>query len=158
MKKPVEKPAQSGTRGRPFRKGQSGNPAGRPKGSRNRVALAAEALLDGQAEAITRKLIDRALDDDPAALRLCIERILPATRRHFVQIDLPRIESATDALKAMNAVTQQMARGEISVEEAIAIAGLLERMRLLVAPARDDAEEELVPSPIPRLNLFGSAK
>jgi hypothetical protein len=35
-------------RGRPFPKGVSGNPAGRPLGSRHKVTLAVEALLDGQ--------------------------------------------------------------------------------------------------------------
>ena len=38
-------------RGR-FRKGQSGNPAGRPKGRRGERVLFAQALLDGEAEAI----------------------------------------------------------------------------------------------------------
>ncbi len=31
-----------------FQKGVSGNPAGRPKGARNKSTLAAEALLDGE--------------------------------------------------------------------------------------------------------------
>src|SRR5215831_6568815 len=47
------------TRGRPFKPGN----AGRPKGARNRATVAAEALLDGQAEALTRKAIERALDE-----------------------------------------------------------------------------------------------
>ena len=44
----------------PFEKGKSGNPSGRPVGARNRATLAMEALLDGAAEAITRKAVDLA--------------------------------------------------------------------------------------------------
>jgi hypothetical protein len=39
-------------RGRPFEPGQSGNPNGRPKGARNLVTRAVEALIDGQGEAL----------------------------------------------------------------------------------------------------------
>ena len=36
-----------------------------------------EALLDGEAEAITRVAVDKAKEGDTTALRLCLERILP---------------------------------------------------------------------------------
>lgn len=49
-------------RGQSFRRGKSGNPAGRPRGARNRATLAAEALLEGEAEALTRKAIELAVD------------------------------------------------------------------------------------------------
>jgi hypothetical protein len=57
------------TRGRPFPKG---NP-GRPKGARHKATVAAEALLDGQAEALTQKAVDAALEGDTTALRLCLD-------------------------------------------------------------------------------------
>jgi len=41
----------------PFQKGQSGNPAGRPPGSRNKKTLVLEALLEGEAEGIARGLL-----------------------------------------------------------------------------------------------------
>src|SRR6266702_4716507 len=65
-------------RGRPFQKGQSGNPAGRPRGSTNRATRAAELLLDGEATALTRKAIELALAGDPTALRLCLDRTVAA--------------------------------------------------------------------------------
>ena len=64
----------------PFQKGQSGNPKGRPVGSRNRVSLACDKLLEGEAEAITRKAIELAKAGDGPALRLCLDRIAPARR------------------------------------------------------------------------------
>jgi len=51
-------------RGRPFEPGKSGNPNGRPKGSRNKTTLAIEALLEGESEAITRKLLEMAKEGD----------------------------------------------------------------------------------------------
>ena len=51
-------------RGRPFPKGQSGNPGGRPRGSSNRATRAAEMLLDGEATALTRKAVELALAGD----------------------------------------------------------------------------------------------
>ncbi|HMD66380.1 MAG TPA: DUF5681 domain-containing protein [Stellaceae bacterium] len=48
-------------RGRPFQKGQSGNPAGRARGSINPATRAAELLLDGEATALTRKAVELAL-------------------------------------------------------------------------------------------------
>jgi hypothetical protein len=63
-----------------WRRGASGNKAGKPKGTRHKATLAAETLLEGEAEALTRKAIELALKGDIAALRLCLDRIIPARK------------------------------------------------------------------------------
>src|SRR5512146_1323310 len=88
-------------RGRPFVKGQSGNPAGRPKGARNRASLIAEELLDGKAEAVFGKLIELACAGNIAALRLCTERLSPKFREPAVHVELKPIHSVEDATAAM---------------------------------------------------------
>jgi hypothetical protein len=72
-----EKPgaAELAVRGRPFRPGQSGNPAGRPKGARNRATLLTEALLEGEAEDIGKKLIELAKQGEWRALKACLDRL-----------------------------------------------------------------------------------
>ncbi len=45
-------------------------------GARHRSTLAAEALLDGETEQLTRKAVELALGGDTIALRLCLERII----------------------------------------------------------------------------------
>jgi hypothetical protein len=110
-------------RGRPFQKGRSGNPAGRRLGSRNRATLAAQALLAGEAEALTRKAVEAALAGDPTAMRLCLERILP--RERAVEFALPPIESAADVARAMGAVTAALAQGQITPSEAQAVARVI---------------------------------
>jgi Family of unknown function (DUF5681) len=113
-------------RGRPFAKGQSGNPAGRPAGARNKKTLAAAMLLEGEAEALTRLAVELAFAGDPTALRLCIERILPPCRERSVKFALPPIESAADITSAMKAVTSALAAGVITPGEAERIAAVVD--------------------------------
>ena len=113
-------------RGKPFTKGQSGNPDGRPRGSRNATTLALEALLDGQAAALTQKAIDLALTGDMAALRLCLDRILPPRRDRPVAFTLPPIESAQEAATTVSAVLAAVAAGELTPADAGEISKLIE--------------------------------
>ena len=67
-----------------FQPGRSGNPQGRPPGSRNKTTRAIDALFDGEAEALTRKAIELAKAGDLVALRLCLDRIaLPERTGRF---------------------------------------------------------------------------
>jgi hypothetical protein len=118
---PARKNAKT-TRGRPF---QKGNP-GRPKGSRNATTLALEALLDGQAEALTQKAIRLALDGDMTALRICIDRILPPRKDRPITFSLPPISCASDAAKASASLVAAVSSGEITPSEAAEIGRLLE--------------------------------
>jgi hypothetical protein len=109
-----------------FTKGQSGNPAGRPRGSRNAASLAAEAMLDGEAEALTRKAIDMALAGDTVALKLCIDRIFPVRKDRPVTFALPPITSPRDAADIAAAVAQAVAAGHITPSEAAEIGKVIE--------------------------------
>src|SRR6516164_9409204 len=100
-----------------WQKGVSGNPAGRARGSRHKVTLAVEALLDGQAEKLTKKAIERALKGDDVALRLCLERICPPRRDRPITFELPTIEGAHDLSKAAIALLQSVAGGNTTPEE-----------------------------------------
>jgi len=112
--------------GKPFTPGCSGNPAGRPKGARNKSTLALETLLDGQAEALTQKAIDLALAGDMAALRLCLDRILPARKDRPVSIEMPTIDTAEDAKAASAALLAAVAAGSLTPSEAAEIGKLVD--------------------------------
>lgn len=113
-------------RGKPFEPGKSGNPAGKPKGSRNATTLAAEALLDGEADALTRKAIELAKTGDMQALKLCMDRIVPPRRDRPVTFALPKIEGPEQAATAMATVLKAAADGELTPMEAGEIAKLLD--------------------------------
>jgi hypothetical protein len=76
MRDEIVPPPVRGRR-RLFQPGQSGNPAGRRRGSRNEATLAAATLLDGEAAGLTRRAVEAALAGDMLAMKLCLERVLP---------------------------------------------------------------------------------
>jgi len=123
-------PKQSG--GKPFTPGVSGNPDGRPRGARNRTTLAIEALLEGQAEALTQRAIAMALEGDGPALRLCLDRLAPARRDGPVSLALPPIRSAEDAVVASAAVLEAVAAGDVTPDEAGRVMALLTAHRAIV--------------------------
>jgi hypothetical protein len=87
--------------------------------------LAAEALLDGEAAALTRKAIEKAKEGDTVALRLCLERILPPRKDRPVQIELPKLTSAADATNALALVAAKVAEGEVTPDEGASINGVI---------------------------------
>lgn len=103
MSKDTTEPENAGEKqdGR-FKPGQSGNPAGKPKGARHKATQAVMTLLEGETEALTRKAVELAMDGDTTALRLCLERIAPALKSTAppVYLDIPLSESLTDTAKA----------------------------------------------------------
>ena len=109
-----------------FVKGQSGNPAGKPPGCRNHASRTAEALLDGEAEALTRKVMTLAFDGDPTAMRLCFDRIIAPRRARPVHLDLPPIAEPADIGAAMAAITVAVAEGAITPAEGAEVGMVVE--------------------------------
>jgi hypothetical protein len=131
-------------------KGVSGNPAGRRPGSRNQATLAMAALLEAGAEQLINKAMTMALAGDTTALRLCLERILPARRDRLVHLDLPPIGTAKEISEAMSTIFHAIGVGQITPGEGEMMANILatqtnvfmaeemenrlERLESLVAP------------------------
>src|ERR1700730_12427697 len=106
-----------------FKKGQSGNPAGPAKGTRHKITMLAEKLLEDDRDAIVRAVIAAAKGGDPSAMRLCFERLVPLRKGRPVVFDLPAIETAADVVKG--AIAGAMAEGELTPDEANAVAGVI---------------------------------
>jgi len=112
--------------GKPFPKGVSGNPAGKPKGARHKTTLLAEKLMQADAEAIVKAVLDSAKGGDMTAARIVLDRIAPARRDNPVSFELPKIESASDAVAASSAILQAVANGELTPGEASDVARLID--------------------------------
>lgn len=124
-------------RGKPF---VPGNP-GKPLGARHRVTRAVEALMEGEHEKLTRIAIDKALDGDTAALRLCLDRIAPPRRDVPISIELPPVRSAAEAAEASASVLAAVAKGDVTPDEAGRIMALLASHKSIVATS--DLEQRI---------------
>ena len=113
-------------RGKPFAKGTSGNPFGRVPGSRNTATRLAQSLFDERAKAISDRAIEMALAGNAAALKFCLERILPRQREAAVMVDLPPLETIKDCSDATSAVIATAAAGEITPRDAHRLIGMIE--------------------------------
>ncbi len=109
----MKKPENSGRKqdGK-FVSGQSGNPAGKPPGTLHKATQAMHIMLEGEAEALTRKAVEMALEGDTTALKLCLDRIAPAYKPSArpVMLAMPPPDNLTDTARAFVAAA---ARGDI---------------------------------------------
>ena len=110
----------------PFEKGESGNPAGRPRGSRNRATLLMESLLADDAEAIGRKAIAMAKQGDMAAIRLCMDRLAPVRKGEPVAFELPPLDKPADSVAAAAEIVAAVAAGELTPSEAADLAKVID--------------------------------
>jgi hypothetical protein len=115
-----------------FKKGASGNPKGRPNGSRNKVTLAVEKLLDGQAETLTQKAVDMALSGDVTAMRLCMERIFPPRKDRPISANIGDVTVSGGFASAMAKLIATVANGTLLPSEGQALASLVELQRRAV--------------------------
>jgi hypothetical protein len=115
--------------GRPFPEGVSGNPAGAPRGSRNRATLALDALAEGEASDVLRAMVERAKGGDTAAATLILSRAWPQRKGRPTPLDLPPVKSAADLTAAMGALVAAMADGTLTPEEAQAAAAVMQTHR-----------------------------
>lgn len=103
--------------------------SGRPAGARNKATMAALELMDGEAEALSRKAVELALAGDTVALRLCLERVAPPRRDAPVSFALPEMTCAKDSAAAAGAVLQAVSSGALTPTEAAQVMGLVDSYR-----------------------------
>ncbi len=104
----------------PFQPGQSGNPAGRPKGSVNKQL----AMLREAVEQVLPLVVERACNGDAEAQKLILERGLPRLKPIDAPMEFELPDSGT--AEPAKVLLQQAAAGEIplSVAEQVAMEGV----------------------------------
>jgi hypothetical protein len=118
-------------RGRPFEPGNKYG-HGRPRGSRNKIASASQETLEEHAESLTKKCLFLALQGNTTAMRLCMERLMPARRQRVLQFNLPALKTMADLAAASETVVRGVARGKLTPGEGQAFTLMLEGRRRVI--------------------------
>ncbi len=98
-----------------FQKGQSGNPAGRRKGALNKVSRKVIERISEKGDELLDVILEKALDGDLVALKLCLERLCPAQKElPLPAIKLPEITGPEDLPKATKTLMKAAASGSMT--------------------------------------------
>jgi Family of unknown function (DUF5681) len=118
-----------------WRQGHSGNPRGRPKGTRHRVTILAEQLMQGDAEDVVRAVIAAAKTGDMTAAKIILDRIVPLRKGAAVMFELPELITPADLPPAVTAVTKAVAEGTLTPDEGTSVVTMLEANRRAIEMA-----------------------
>lgn len=126
------------TRGKPFAKGNTAG-RGRPAGSRNAATLLLDAIGSEAAQDVLRAAVEAARGGDVQAMKIILDRVWPPRRGRLLSLRLPVVETAADVSAALGELVQQVAAGELTVEEAGPVAAILEGKRKAIETAELEA-------------------
>lgn len=109
-----------------FQKGQSGNPKGKIKGTKNKATRFIDSLMQSELNNISQKLIELAVAGNLQAIKLVLDRVMPAKTSRSIEIEIPKIENTTDALQAISTVIHAVGQGELTPNEGEAITKIIQ--------------------------------
>ena len=121
-------PGGQAPRGRPWPKGHSGNPQGRPTQSgpnrAHKAAYVAHSLFDRKTVRLVERAIGWAEGGDKTMLRAYLQRIVPPRGEVPVWLNVPAIETRRDVGAALRAVANAVAQGEVASAQGLRLVRL----------------------------------
>jgi hypothetical protein len=115
----------------PFAKGQSGNPAGRPAGSRNKFTRDMQEALEESGLPLIQRLFELAGDGNTGAMRQCLDRLIGKHRPSSVALPAP--DSPNYVVTALSEIHRALGAGEIASDEASRLVDFVGRTARVLA-------------------------
>ncbi|MCS3902088.1 hypothetical protein J2T55_000080 [Methylohalomonas lacus] len=98
-----------------FKKGESGNPSGKPKGAKDKRTRL-KGLLEPYSNDLVEKAVELAMDGDTTALKLCLDRLMPPLKPVDKALNVEIAgETVTDKSES---VVNLLSSGDLTPEQA----------------------------------------
>lgn len=115
-----------------WKKGESGNPTGKPAGVRNKATVMVQSIMERGAQEIVEAVVGLAKEGDLSAARLVLERLLPPAKERPISLALPITDTAGGIAEAQQAILQAVAAGDLLLGEGTALSSIVEARRKAV--------------------------
>jgi hypothetical protein len=112
-----------------WKPGQSGNPKGKPAGTRNKATMMVLGLMETGAEEITEAVITAAKAGDLTAARMILDRLAPPAKERPLSLALPDTATAEGVSAAQQSILRAVAAGDLLPGEGQTLAALVESRR-----------------------------
>ncbi len=118
-----------------FKPGVSGNPKGRPQGSRSKATLLAEGLMQEHLSSVVKRVLHAAVaEGDLTACKLVLDKMLPNCKDKPLDAGAIRLPTLTGSnlAEAQATVARALAGGRLTPSEAEALSKTLDAHRKAV--------------------------
>ena len=130
-------------RGSPFREGNTFG-KGRPPGSRNKTTKLMQEFFAEHTEEFMKKLMEKALDGDPLAMRLVADRMMPPLKEVPIQLDMGHVKTDNDRGQAQERVLHAVSQGELTLTEGQKLINMIQARGRTIDAERQEREEPVL--------------
>jgi hypothetical protein len=122
-----------------FQKGVSGNPAGKPRGTKSRANQLIDKLFSANPEdleAIVRATVKAARGAEPWAVEAILKRCWIPPKGRLLKFPLPPIKTLEHVAAAQSGLLQAVANGQITSAESVELSAVVERIGKALADSQ----------------------
>lgn len=125
-----------------FKAGQSGNPAGKPKGTIHKVTELRNALMD-DIPALLERTKQAAMEGDMTAMKILLDRTVPPLKPGQATVYLPELDVDMPVHQKASIITDAVVSGDIPAESGLSLLQMAEALAkiLEVTQLREELDQ-----------------
>ncbi|APR65680.1 hypothetical protein CN03_01350 [Thalassolituus oleivorans] len=138
-----------------FKAGQSGNPAGKPKGTIHKVTQLRDALLD-DVPALLERTKQAALEGDMTAMKILLDRTVPTLKPGQATVYLPELDVDMPVHQKASIITNAVVTGDIPAESGLSLLKMAEALAKILETTQIREELDALEAMMKEKGLFSN--